>query len=125
MLKTERWLRKNRFIKRSEYAPLFRVFKTVDYPAAEKFFEGVASGIGLYEGSPLLAVRNTFLKESTKVTRRLSPKERLAILIIGWNKYIEGKEVSKIHWDLDSSFPSVKGLNIDKEKESRQHYAGL
>lgn len=74
---------------------------------ANQFFRELAEGFGLEEGSPILALRNVLIKSSTSVTKR-STEERMAWLIIGFNKWHAGeKNVKLIKFVSKSPFPNI------------------
>ena len=66
---------------------------------SDVFVKGLADGIGLEEGDALLAVRNRLIRNKGEVSvRRMKGIEILAVLIKGWNFWVEGRYSKVLSW---------------------------
>jgi hypothetical protein len=66
-------------------------------PLAEAFISVVDKGIVSNKNDPAYLLRERLIKDKTSKAK-LSPKEKLALVIIAWNKYKAGKELSCLKW---------------------------
>lgn len=64
---------------------------------AEEFFSHLESGEGLHGGSPILQLRNMFIRNSTN-TVKLRRIAVFARAIKAWNAYIQGEDMKKLAW---------------------------
>lgn len=81
---------------------------------ADEFFEKLGTGVGLYSNSPILIIRNRFLKDSntTKLFRHQSNKDiAMGLIAKAWNAWVEGKT-----WTVRErnpvDFVQMKGLSM-------------
>ncbi len=67
---------------------------------ADLFFEGLATGIGLIEGDPIAALRNSLVEERRRMHRSGSRPYWYwaAITIKAWNAYRQGKSVKQLRF---------------------------
>lgn len=74
---------------------------------ADEFFEGLRTGIGLEEGSPILALRNRLSVEgSTRLTTESA--EVLAWFIKAWNAWRSGKSMRILRHKSNDKWPEVR-----------------
>ncbi len=64
--------------------------------SADDFFERLASGVGIEEGSPILALR-AFLDKNKVNTRKLNKSFVLGAFVKAWIAHLEGRSMSLIH----------------------------
>lgn len=72
---------------------------------AVDFIDKLVHGAGLQKGDPTLALRNRLLDKG----RRSLPTERLALVIQGWNAYVEGRTLTRMQIYTGDKFPKIKG----------------
>lgn len=68
-----------------------------DPDAALRFMSGLASGTGLSSGSPVLFLRNRML------TERLDGHHRMALCILAWKAFRDGRKVGVLRWKSTKS----------------------
>lgn len=96
---SQRWAKHFRMSSAVSAAAQYR-FSTIDQDAADVFFEKLGSGVGLDEGSPILALRQWLIRQSgnTVAGSRANSVMTLAIMVKAWNAYREGRHVEVITW---------------------------
>lgn len=79
---------------------------------AEDFFGQYVSGVGLYDGSPALALRRWMERRLSEGSQTGGGRNTLvaAVLIRAFNSYLSGKPLKKIAYKEDSTFPRFKSL---------------
>jgi hypothetical protein len=91
------------------------IFNQIDPDMCKHFFDGLASGANLPDGSPVLALRNQLmnLRNRENVKTR---EERIAIFVKAWNHLRAGKSVKQIKWIPDGAkpelFPAISGFLV-------------
>jgi hypothetical protein len=75
-------------------------FHSLDHDAAETFFDRLLDGIGLEEGSPILAMRRWLERQNANQAGgvRYTSTMLHALLIKAWNAYVRGDHVSQLSW---------------------------
>lgn len=90
---------------------LHYLFATIDAEDAEVFFDYLATGAGLDEEHPILALRRTIGRLQSQRPRP-GQLYYAAIAIKAWNKFIEGVPVSVLRWSpggaRPESFPEIR-----------------
>lgn len=96
---SQRWCRHFRMSSAVASAVQYR-FSTIDQDGADVFFEKLASGAGLEEGSPILALRQWLIRQgsNTLAGSRANSVMTLAVTVKAWNAYREGRHVENISW---------------------------
>lgn len=84
-------------------------FSRVDAEAADVFWEGVGSGVGLTSADPRYALRKVLLRRAEGETRGRSSEFVAALVVKGWNAFLRGKSVKVIAWREDEQFPRISG----------------
>jgi hypothetical protein len=87
-------------------AALHHLFAAIDEEDATGFFDGLASGAGLDEGSPILALREAMLREWV-APRRMARNRLQAIWIKAWNAYRRGDAVRLLKWKTGGARPEA------------------
>jgi len=85
------------------------LFSKIDQKKADYMMECLAEGGG-ENGCPVRAVRDRLLTGRVAYPR-MPRKERIAIMILSWNKLIVGEHVQKIVWFQNKEFPKIRGNN--------------
>jgi hypothetical protein len=69
----------------------------------------VVEGIGLKKGDAALSLRQRLIKEATRKSE-LPVNEKMALCIIAWNFFREGRNCKTLRWSsgANQKFPSVK-----------------
>lgn len=81
---------------------------------SDRFFEAMASGVGLEKGDPVLLLREGLINARATGAKRkgLDPHYILAITIKAWNAFVRGHKVKTLRWRGDGpaaeSFPEFK-----------------
>lgn len=68
-----------------------------DRGKADKFFDLLKSGAGLAENDPILRFRTRMIESKTGKAV-LPGTEKIALLILAWNKWVEGMPVRFLRW---------------------------
>jgi hypothetical protein len=92
----------------STAALLMWVLGNIDADDADFFFDRFADGVGLEEGSPILALRNTVMKfqQNNMDNRRTMPAELgVALGIKAWNAYRRGDDVKQLTYRVGGAKP--------------------
>lgn len=88
-------------------------FHSLDHDAAEVFFDRLLDGVGLEEGSPILAMRRWLERQNAQQAGgvRYTSTMLHALLIKAWNAYVRGDHVAQLSWRATGlnaeSFPTV------------------
>lgn len=87
----------------------FLILADVDSSDAEEFFRLLATGGG-YEGDPINTLSQRLLRDKS---RRVSPRDELALFFQAWNAWREGRTVSKFQRPrggryTESNFPEPR-----------------
>ncbi len=64
---------------------------------ADDFYGKLLTGVGLGDNDPILLLRNRMLKESDS-KYKLPGTEKMALIIIAWNKWSAGETVKVLKW---------------------------
>ena len=80
---------------------------------ADLFVEGLATGVGLEDGSAVLALRNRLIDNAASKAK-LSPNELWALSIKASNMFLSGRKVRFLKWarGADEQFPEIAGWPI-------------
>ena len=79
------------------------------YPAADYFFEKLASGENITKQDPVYRLREALLVNQT--SKKLNAVQTRAMTINAWNLFAQGRKRGSIHWDpAEESFPEIHGL---------------
>lgn len=84
------------------------MFSRVDAEKAIAYLAGVLHGENLPLGAPALAVRNRLQRDLQRADRKKLGPAVLATLIVGWNAYAAGKQLTILK--VPSEFPSIYGF---------------
>jgi len=86
----------------STAAAMHFVFSQIEAEDADGFFEGLISGAGLPEDSPILRLREVMYRETT-AQRRMGRPRLQALYIKSWNSWREGKPMFLLRWKTGGS----------------------
>lgn len=81
------------------------LFEQIDPEDAAFFWERVIDGVGLEEGSPMLALRRYFDRESKSARANPNASIASAVTIKAWNAYREGKKIQVIGYRIGGASP--------------------
>lgn len=74
------------------------------------FIDQLCSGAGLNAESPILALRNRFIRSSGKARNKIDGVEATALVIKAFNAWHEGRPMKQLSWRVaDEEFPVVGG----------------
>lgn len=96
-------------------ALLWKHFAEVSTPEdADAFFEQLRDGINLYRDSPIYVLRSTLIANKSKQKQNKLPrKNKIALIIKAWNKFIRGESCKLLVWQCGGAkpepFPEIKG----------------
>ncbi len=79
-------------------------FSMLDPEDADAFFEALASGADLTEGTPIYVLRKRLVREATSQTQA-SVHYIHAITIKTWNAWREGRDSIRLRWQIGGSNP--------------------
>jgi hypothetical protein len=85
----------------------FYIFQKIDRDLAIHLFEKLCSGVGLEEGSPILALRNS-LFTNKKSRSKMNRMFIAALLIKCWNDLRDGKQRRLMRFGPEEEFPTAK-----------------
>jgi hypothetical protein len=80
------------------------VFEGIDPEDAEFFFDRLNDGVGLDEGSPILALRN-WMGRTYSMRPRPNPEVQIAFMIKAWNAFRDGDPVRVLSWRRGGANP--------------------
>lgn len=64
---------------------------------ADRFFHMLRTGADIAPGDPILALRNRLLERRTSI-ESIDTVSRMALLILAWNSWLQGRTVKNIFW---------------------------
>lgn len=102
--------RSNGLLPPSMFAALWWTLAHVDTGDANRFFEHLATGADLEQGSPILALRAALFDMKTRGSRaNRAGRRRIAVLTVkAWNKWRAGKTVKHLRYGGDERFPEPR-----------------
>lgn len=83
------------------------VFEGISAEDALEFFDRLRDGANLVDGSAVLALRQTLLREAASSGRRMRDTHALALFIKAWNAYRAGEPVSLLRWRAGGANPEA------------------
>jgi len=83
---------------------LHYLFSEISESDANEFIGKLCSGSGLNENSPILVLRNKLIKANSSDKNKLTKKDIIGNIILGWNKYREGEEIKMLSLKKDFDF---------------------
>jgi hypothetical protein len=90
----------------SAHAMTHYVLGRIDSKARDEFFDGLESGAGLDEKSPILSLRNwAFNTHNLRNNTRTPVPVQIAYIFKSWNYWRTGRSVRSIHWRTEGSNP--------------------
>lgn len=103
------YTKSNHLMSISMAALLYWTFNEIDGEACERFFDMLASGANLDEGSPILVLRNTLFDINKRGAHSDRPTRRriVGITIKAWNKWREGVTVKLLKFSPNEQFPDA------------------
>jgi hypothetical protein len=82
------------------------------------FFAGLATGLGLTDKSPAYHLRER-LQTDRASSKRMSVRERTALVIKAWNAHFSGEKVGQLGFratgDFKEAYPSIAGLKAPEK----------
>lgn len=100
-------LRMNKLLPPSIIGLGWWLFWDLDADDCQEFWDGLHSGAGLQEGSPILAVRNQIIRKSAD-PGRIPETVILAWVIKAWNAYRAGRTAYRFNLRAGEKFPEPK-----------------
>lgn len=83
------------------------LFRRIDVNDAEGFNEALVKGVGLAEGSPVLALRAAINLNAKPTTHRVHPTVTLALLIKAWNNWRDGVPTKVLTYKPGGTHPEA------------------
>lgn len=87
------------------------LFAEKDQDQADKFFETLASGVGLNVGDPIYTLRERLIRERG-ADRKVSRLTIMAFTIKAWNAFRGGKQLMMLKYSADGQkaqpFPQIE-----------------
>jgi hypothetical protein len=108
---------KSRFIQSGTFSKFYNIFSRISHDDCMEFFDGLISGLGIDEYSPIYHLRNAMIKNQSNTLRKLSSQDIDWLITLAWNKFLDGTEckVLRINKTHDSR-PQIKGIEILEQK---------
>lgn len=88
------------------------IFSSIDAQSASEFFSGLASGAGLSEGDPILALRRAIILTRGKIQSRsnaMRGEQALAMLAKAWSAKLAGKSMKLLRLGETDVSPTIPG----------------
>jgi hypothetical protein len=93
---------------------LHYLFSQASTPShADEFFDLLSMRVGLPQGSAILALDRALSLEVRTRSVRVAPLRYLALLIKGWNAWLDGRSVQLLRWTAVEDFPEIKRPKFD------------
>ena len=84
---------------------LYWILALADKAKAIKFFDLYATGIDLREKHPVALLRQKLIADMGS-KKKYPERDKCAWMVIAWNNYVKGKDLTAIRWDSEKSeFP--------------------
>lgn len=100
------------FRHRAMLAAMYVAFAHANPEKAERFYEQLTRGVDLYDGHPVLALRNRLIAERLQKSTPLTEEATAAIVIRAWNAVCCNRKVGYLKAKVDK-FPHIHGLDLD------------
>ncbi len=94
----------NKLVNKTVLGGMHYILKKKDYTAACFFCERVADGVNLATTHPIYLLRQR-LTEDAKNRRKMSPNEKLALIIKTWNYFRKNAKPASLRLRLEEEFP--------------------
>ena len=72
------------------------LFSEIDSKIADEFMEKLCTGVGVEEGSPVIALRNKLTKSKIDPTYKLTQKALVDNFVYAWEKYMAGGKLKNL-----------------------------
>jgi len=92
----------------SMLAALLYFFKKKDSQRTEEFFMKYSTGAELSIQSPIRLLREELMKNKAGRRSLYNERDVLALHILAWNAFKEGKKITKLVLEKDYEFPKIK-----------------
>ena len=93
---------------------LYFIFQAIDKKKANRFVSGLLTGVALSETSPILYIRNKFIKSKSGLSRqdKLTWREKMVLVIRAWNDYYTNAgNMASTRYSADVvSIPDIAGV---------------
>ena len=84
------------------------VFKKINPEKADDFMRRLITGINLYNGNPVMTLRDLLIESKVRGVTRLKTRTQIALYFKAWNAFEKGGSLSTLYWDENAeSFPAV------------------
>jgi hypothetical protein len=99
---------KSKILVQSVEVVLRYLFTEVSQKQSDKFFDQLILGIGLEEGSPVLALRNRLIDNAVSVSK-LKKEVTFGLVIVAWNAFRACRKLKSIRYDYSKTgIPQIK-----------------
>jgi hypothetical protein len=83
------------------------VLGQLDGDARDLFFDGISTGAGLPQGSPILLLRDWLQKERAGRGRVRSQVIEIAMVFKAWNAWRDGRSLRRLRWRTEGDYPEL------------------
>lgn len=83
-------------------------FAKVDEKRANLFIERLTTGANLSETSPVYLLRER-LTQDRLASAKIKKREKFALIVKAWNSFYGGKELQRLTFHTDETFPEIAG----------------
>ena len=92
------------------FGALYFLFSEKSESQAEAFFDQLCSGVGLFENSPILTLRNRLTKHKGHLRHESSQKitETMNLVIHAWNKYRKNEYLKNFKYVENQEFLKIE-----------------
>lgn len=94
-----------RYMPISVLGALYFLFSRKNQTKADEFFYQYSTGLDLKKTSPVYHLRDRLIRDKMNKTR-MSRRDKVAMFIICWNAFVQGKEVQRLKFQF-SEFPTI------------------
>ena len=84
----------------------FCLFYKRSGPSAEEFFERLRTGVNLTETDPVYHLRQRLIANRAR-RGKLAQNDLIALFILTWKAFLNGRPMKRLHWKEGSEFPSL------------------
>jgi hypothetical protein len=89
---------------------LHYLFSLVDEAKADKFFDLLQSGIGLYEGHSILALRARLISGKKESSSNLTNSAMYFYVVTTWNAFVADEPLRRLAFVQDTAPPEIENL---------------
>lgn len=91
--------------------------KVGEHPQVEFFADGLVRGVEPDDEDPIYALRRQLTHQASRVGRKLTAAEQMALVVKAWNAYIQGRRVKHLVVGASTAMPPITA--VPRQEETR------